>query len=31
LRGTPTSHPRAMAFWPVDGLELAEALLCAGR
>jgi ADP-ribosylglycohydrolase len=31
LRGTPTSHPRAMSFWPVDALELAEALLCAGR
>ncbi|HYT94738.1 MAG TPA: inositol monophosphatase family protein [Gemmataceae bacterium] len=31
LRGTPTSHPRAMRFWPVDALELAESLLCAGR
>lgn len=31
LRGAPTAHPRAIAFWPVDALELAEALLCAGR
>jgi ADP-ribosylglycohydrolase/fructose-1,6-bisphosphatase/inositol monophosphatase family enzyme len=31
LKGTPTSHPRALEFWPVDALELAEALLCAGR
>ena len=26
-----TAHPRAVEFWPVDALELAEALLCAGR
>ncbi len=31
LPGTPTAHPRAVEFWPVDALELAEALLCAGR
>jgi ADP-ribosylglycohydrolase/fructose-1,6-bisphosphatase/inositol monophosphatase family enzyme len=27
LEGTPTAHPRAVEFWPVDALELAEALL----
>jgi ADP-ribosylglycohydrolase len=27
LRGTPTRHPQAVEFWPVDALELAEALL----
>jgi ADP-ribosylglycohydrolase len=31
LRGTPTAHPRAVEFWPLDALELAEALLGAGR
>lgn len=31
LRGTPTAHPRHVEFWPVDGLELAEALLLAGQ
>jgi ADP-ribosylglycohydrolase len=31
LRGTPTAHPRAVEFWPVDALELAEALLWRGR
>ena len=30
LRGTPTAHPRTPEYWPVDALELAEALLCAG-
>jgi hypothetical protein len=30
LRGTGTAHPRAVEFWPVDALELAEALLWAG-
>ncbi len=30
LRGSGTAHPRAVAFWPVDALELAEALLWAG-
>lgn len=27
LPGTPTAHPQPSAFWPVDALELAEALL----
>jgi ADP-ribosylglycohydrolase/fructose-1,6-bisphosphatase/inositol monophosphatase family enzyme len=27
LPGAPTAHPRAVEFWPVDALELAEALL----
>ncbi len=31
LRNTPTAHPRAVEFWPVDVLHLAEALLCLGR
>lgn len=31
LEGTPTSHPRALEYWPVDVLELAECLLLAGR
>jgi ADP-ribosylglycohydrolase len=31
LPGTATRHPRPMEFWPVDALELAEALLAAGR
>ena len=30
LRGTNTAHPRGSEFWPVDALELAEALLLAG-
>jgi ADP-ribosylglycohydrolase len=30
LRGAPTKNPRPAAFWPVDALELAEALLTAG-
>ena len=30
LPGTPTTHPRTPEYWPVDALELAEALLCAG-
>jgi ADP-ribosylglycohydrolase/fructose-1,6-bisphosphatase/inositol monophosphatase family enzyme len=30
LSGTPTAHPRTPEYWPVDALELAEALLCAG-
>jgi ADP-ribosylglycohydrolase len=30
LRGTNTAHPRGTEFWPVDALELAEALLLAG-
>jgi ADP-ribosylglycohydrolase/fructose-1,6-bisphosphatase/inositol monophosphatase family enzyme len=29
--GTPGMHPRAATYWPVDVLELAEALLLAGR
>jgi ADP-ribosylglycohydrolase len=29
LRGAPTKHPQPAAFWPVDALELAEALLTA--
>jgi ADP-ribosyl-[dinitrogen reductase] hydrolase len=29
LPGTPTSHPMPVDFWPVDALELAEALLVA--
>jgi hypothetical protein len=28
---TAGRHPRPMEFWPVDALELAEALLLAGR
>jgi hypothetical protein len=31
LPGTPTAHPTPEAFWPVDALELAEALLVAGK
>jgi ADP-ribosylglycohydrolase len=31
LRRTGTSHPRPVEFWPVDALELAEALLLAGK
>jgi ADP-ribosylglycohydrolase/fructose-1,6-bisphosphatase/inositol monophosphatase family enzyme len=31
LDGTPTLHPRAQEFWPVDALELAECLLLAGE
>jgi ADP-ribosylglycohydrolase/fructose-1,6-bisphosphatase/inositol monophosphatase family enzyme len=31
LPGTPTRHPRPVEFWPVDVLQLAEALLLAGR
>jgi ADP-ribosylglycohydrolase len=31
VRGTPGMHPRASTYWPVDVLELAEALLLAGR
>jgi ADP-ribosylglycohydrolase/fructose-1,6-bisphosphatase/inositol monophosphatase family enzyme len=30
LEGTPTRHPRPQEFWPVDALELAEAVLVAG-
>jgi ADP-ribosylglycohydrolase/fructose-1,6-bisphosphatase/inositol monophosphatase family enzyme len=30
LPGTPTTHPRTPEYWPVDALELAEVLLCAG-
>jgi ADP-ribosylglycohydrolase/fructose-1,6-bisphosphatase/inositol monophosphatase family enzyme len=29
LAGTATRHPRAACYWPVDALELAEAVLCA--
>jgi ADP-ribosyl-[dinitrogen reductase] hydrolase len=31
LPGTGTRHPRPCEFWPDDALELAEALLSAGR
>ena len=31
LRRAPTAHPRPTEFWPVDVLELAEALLLAGE
>jgi ADP-ribosylglycohydrolase len=31
LEGSRTAHPRNVEFWPVDALELAEALLTAGR
>jgi ADP-ribosylglycohydrolase/fructose-1,6-bisphosphatase/inositol monophosphatase family enzyme len=31
LPGTPTDHPRAQEYWPVDVLELAELLVLAGR
>ena len=31
LPGTPTRHPQPVEFWPVDALELAEALLWQGR
>ena len=31
LPGTPTHHPQPPEFWPVDALQLAEALLWAGR
>jgi ADP-ribosylglycohydrolase/fructose-1,6-bisphosphatase/inositol monophosphatase family enzyme len=31
LRSTKTAHPRPIEFWPVDALELAEALLLAGE
>ena len=30
LPGTPTAHPRARIYWPVDALALAEALLHRG-
>jgi ADP-ribosyl-[dinitrogen reductase] hydrolase len=30
LPGTATKHPRAICYWPVDALELAEAILFAG-
>lgn len=30
MKGTPTRHPQPQEFWPVDALELAEALLCRG-
>jgi ADP-ribosylglycohydrolase/fructose-1,6-bisphosphatase/inositol monophosphatase family enzyme len=30
LPGTPTHHPRAQEYWPVDVLELAELLVVAG-
>jgi ADP-ribosylglycohydrolase/fructose-1,6-bisphosphatase/inositol monophosphatase family enzyme len=29
IEGTPTMHPRAQEYWPVDVLELAECLLLA--
>lgn len=31
LEGTPTAHPRAREYWPVDALELAECVLMAGQ
>jgi ADP-ribosylglycohydrolase len=31
LPGSRSGHPRKIEFWPVDALELAEALLTAGR
>jgi ADP-ribosylglycohydrolase/fructose-1,6-bisphosphatase/inositol monophosphatase family enzyme len=31
LRGTGTAHPRGVEYWPVDALQLAEALLVAGH
>ncbi len=31
LPGAPTRHPQPPEFWPVDALELAEALLVRGR
>jgi ADP-ribosylglycohydrolase len=31
LKGTATRHPRPMEFWPVDAIQLAEALLVAGE
>ncbi|MGE0605764.1 MAG: ADP-ribosylglycohydrolase family protein, partial [Pirellulales bacterium] len=31
LPSTPTRHPQPPEYWPVDALQLAEALLCAGR
>jgi ADP-ribosyl-[dinitrogen reductase] hydrolase len=31
LPGTPTAHPQPPEFWPVDALELAEALLVIGE
>jgi ADP-ribosylglycohydrolase/fructose-1,6-bisphosphatase/inositol monophosphatase family enzyme len=31
LPGAPTRHPQPPYLWPVDALELAEALLCAGQ
>ncbi|HUY35627.1 MAG TPA: inositol monophosphatase family protein [Pirellulales bacterium] len=31
LQGTPTAHPQPSEFWPVDVMELAEALLLAAR
>jgi ADP-ribosylglycohydrolase/fructose-1,6-bisphosphatase/inositol monophosphatase family enzyme len=31
LPGTPTRHAQPVEFWPVDVLELAEALVVAGR
>jgi ADP-ribosylglycohydrolase len=31
LRRTQTAHPRPTEFWPVDALELAEALLLGGE
>jgi ADP-ribosylglycohydrolase/fructose-1,6-bisphosphatase/inositol monophosphatase family enzyme len=31
LPGAPTRHPQPVEFWPVDALELAEALLATGR
>jgi ADP-ribosylglycohydrolase len=30
LQGMPTTHPQPPEFWPVDALELAEALLWTG-
>jgi ADP-ribosylglycohydrolase len=30
LPGTPTEHPRPACYWPVDALQLAEAVLHAG-
>ena len=31
MRGAPTRHPQPPEFWPVDALELAEALLFRGE
>ncbi|HVC92737.1 MAG TPA: ADP-ribosylglycohydrolase family protein [Pirellulales bacterium] len=31
LPGTPTAHPQPSEFWPIDVMEIAEALLVAAR